>query len=146
MFFSDFWVKSYFHLCLTTPKLSLQRDFKEQRKIRQMQLGIGWLMDHDIDLLPKDDNPPNVPQVQPIERFWAILKNRIPIPTISLLKPKKSCLIISVKLLQLYLYHYLKIFSRIWRRSARPVEKVLKCLIKPLKAIKAFKNQMCNQK
>ena len=76
---SDFLVKSYFHLCKTTPKLSLQRDFKEQRKIRQMALGIGWLMDHDIDLLPKDDNPPNAPQVRPIERFWAILKNRIPI-------------------------------------------------------------------
>ena len=34
-------------------------------------------MDHDIDLLPKDDNPPNAPQVRPIENFWATLKNRV---------------------------------------------------------------------
>ena len=31
----------------------------------------------DIDLLPKDDNPPNAPAVRPIEKFWAILKARV---------------------------------------------------------------------
>ena len=38
------------------------------------------------------------------------------------------------------------LFKNMKRRSVRPVEKVFKALIKPFKAIKAFKHQMCNQK
>lgn len=30
-----------------------------------------------INVVPKDSNPPNVPQVRPIEHYWAILKKRV---------------------------------------------------------------------
>jgi hypothetical protein len=31
----------------------------------------------NIKVVPKTSNPPNVPQVRPIENFWAILKERV---------------------------------------------------------------------
>ena len=31
----------------------------------------------NIDVVPKSANPPNVPQLRPIENFWANLKRRI---------------------------------------------------------------------
>ena len=31
----------------------------------------------NIDVIPKSANPPNVPQLRPIENFWANLKRKI---------------------------------------------------------------------
>ena len=31
----------------------------------------------NIKFLPKEDNPPNIPQLRPIEKFWAILKQKL---------------------------------------------------------------------
>jgi transposase len=31
----------------------------------------------NIKFVPKSSNPPNVPQLRPIENFWAILKRRV---------------------------------------------------------------------
>ena len=35
------------------------------------------LQQQNIKVLPKERNPPNVPQVRPIETFWADLKRRM---------------------------------------------------------------------
>ncbi len=32
---------------------------------------------HNIKFVPKDCNPPNVPQLRPIEHFWGILKGLV---------------------------------------------------------------------
>lgn len=37
----------------------------------------NWLRKQKIDFVPKNDNPPNVPQARPIERFWAILSRGV---------------------------------------------------------------------
>ena len=34
-------------------------------------------MDGKINFLPKSDNPPNIPQARPIERFWALLEQQV---------------------------------------------------------------------
>ncbi len=31
----------------------------------------------NINVVPKDSNPPNVPQLRPIETFWANLKRKV---------------------------------------------------------------------
>ena len=36
-----------------------------------------WMKDHSIPFVMKDQNPPNAPQIRPIERFWALLKNLV---------------------------------------------------------------------
>ena len=35
------------------------------------------LQENEVKFLPKDRNPPNVPQIRPIERFWAHLKAKV---------------------------------------------------------------------
>lgn len=34
---------------------------------------VEWLNGQNIPFVPKEDNPPNVPQARPIENFWALL-------------------------------------------------------------------------
>lgn len=36
-----------------------------------------WLEANHIPFVPKDDNPPNVPQARPIEEFWALLSRKV---------------------------------------------------------------------
>lgn len=36
-----------------------------------------WLAKNNIPTVPKDDNPPNVPQARPIEMFWAVLSRLV---------------------------------------------------------------------
>ena len=36
-----------------------------------------WMKDNNLPFVSKDQNPPNAPQIQPIERFWALLKNLV---------------------------------------------------------------------
>ena len=38
---------------------------------------IEYLNSQNIIQVPKDDNPPNVPQARPIERFWANLEDKV---------------------------------------------------------------------
>lgn len=35
---------------------------------------LKWFKDNDIDFVEKEINPPNCPQLRPIERYWAIVK------------------------------------------------------------------------
>lgn len=35
------------------------------------------LNEQNIPFVPKNDNPPNVPQARPIENFWAVLKRKV---------------------------------------------------------------------
>ncbi len=36
-----------------------------------------WLESEGVVFVPQHDNPPNCPQVRPIDRFWAILKMKV---------------------------------------------------------------------
>ncbi|CAF3544917.1 unnamed protein product [Rotaria socialis] len=36
-----------------------------------------WLHEQNIKFVPKQDNPPNVPQARPIEDFWSILAGKV---------------------------------------------------------------------
>lgn len=35
---------------------------------------LKWLRENGVDFVEKDENPPNCPQLRPIERYWAIVK------------------------------------------------------------------------
>lgn len=37
----------------------------------------NWLREHNIPYVPKNDNPPNLPQARPIEDFWALLSRKV---------------------------------------------------------------------
>ena len=40
---------------------------------------LAWLraQSHGISFVTKEENPPNAPQIRPIENFWGILKMRV---------------------------------------------------------------------
>lgn len=38
---------------------------------------INFLNNHNIDFVPKEANPPNVPELRPIERYWALVKAQL---------------------------------------------------------------------
>jgi hypothetical protein len=38
---------------------------------------LARLEEHQIEYIPKEENPPNVPQLVPIRDFWANLKSKI---------------------------------------------------------------------
>lgn len=35
---------------------------------------LNWLAEKEIKFVPKDMNPPNCPQLRPVERYWAHIK------------------------------------------------------------------------
>lgn len=37
----------------------------------------NWLVDHNVPFVPRNDNPPNLPQARPIEDFWALLSRKV---------------------------------------------------------------------
>ena len=34
---------------------------------------LGYLMNKKVEIVTKEDNPPNLPECRPIENFWSIL-------------------------------------------------------------------------
>jgi transposase len=38
---------------------------------------LDWLNERKIPFVPKEDNPPNLPQARPIEKFWAVLDRMV---------------------------------------------------------------------
>ena len=38
---------------------------------------VALLRDQNINFVRKQDNPPNLPQLRPIEKFWGILKSKV---------------------------------------------------------------------
>jgi hypothetical protein len=36
-----------------------------------------WYEDNNVDIIPKDFNPPNCPELRPIEKYWAIVKRKL---------------------------------------------------------------------
>lgn len=38
---------------------------------------LQWYESHNINFVKKDMNPPNVPELRPIERYWAIMKAKL---------------------------------------------------------------------
>ena len=37
---------------------------------------LKWMEDHGLKFVPKNENPPNAPQIRPIEKYWALLKQQ----------------------------------------------------------------------
>ena len=37
----------------------------------------NWLADQNVPFVPRNDNPPNLPQARPIEAFWALLSRKV---------------------------------------------------------------------
>ena len=37
----------------------------------------NWMKNNNLTFVPKHSNPPNAPQIRPIEAFWAILKMKV---------------------------------------------------------------------
>lgn len=35
---------------------------------------LKWYEDHGVDFVPKEANPPNCPELRPVERYWALIK------------------------------------------------------------------------
>lgn len=38
---------------------------------------INWYQQNCVDVIPKDMNPPNCPDLRPIEKYWAIMKQKL---------------------------------------------------------------------
>ena len=38
---------------------------------------VQFLEEAGVDTLKRDDNPPNVPQLRPIEDFWGVMKQEV---------------------------------------------------------------------
>lgn len=38
---------------------------------------MGWYISNNVNVVPKDMNPPNCPELRPIERYWAIVKLKL---------------------------------------------------------------------
>jgi len=38
---------------------------------------LKWFEDNNISLVPKEANPPNCPELRPIERYWALVKRKL---------------------------------------------------------------------
>jgi hypothetical protein len=38
---------------------------------------MDWYQSNEVDILPKEMNPPNCPQFRPIEKYWAIVKGKL---------------------------------------------------------------------
>lgn len=38
---------------------------------------LDWYKDNNVVFVPKDVNPPNTPELRPIEKFWAIMKAKL---------------------------------------------------------------------
>lgn len=47
---------------------------------------IQWYNDNQVRFVPKEHNPPNSPEVRPVEKFWAIIKRKL----IKSFKPAKN--------------------------------------------------------
>lgn len=36
-----------------------------------------WYKQNQVNIVPRDANPPNCPELRPIERYWALVKRRL---------------------------------------------------------------------
>lgn len=41
------------------------------------KLAMKWYEDNGVNIVPKDANPPNCPELRPIEKYWAIMKRKL---------------------------------------------------------------------
>lgn len=41
------------------------------------RLTLDWYRENNVDFVEKEMNPPNCPQIRPIEKFWALMKGRL---------------------------------------------------------------------
>ena len=37
---------------------------------------LAWMNENGLNFVPKEENPPNAPQIRPIEKYWALLKQK----------------------------------------------------------------------
>ena len=38
---------------------------------------LAWMNEKGLKFVPKEENPPNAPQIRPIEKYWGILKQKV---------------------------------------------------------------------
>lgn len=75
---------------------------------------LSWYRENNVNFLEKAINPPNVPQLRPIERYWALVKN-------ILRKKGKSATT-------------LQNFSNLWKSASRKVtDRTVQKLMAPIK-------------
>ena len=41
------------------------------------KMALDWYKDNNINFVPKEANPPNCPELRPIERYWALFKRKL---------------------------------------------------------------------
>ena len=41
------------------------------------KMALDWYKDNNISFVPKEANPPNCPELRPIERYWALVKRTL---------------------------------------------------------------------
>ena len=84
MYFRDFDLKSdvkiFFHIHFCRARRALSNHIKYFRKKKFTPL-LNYahltLTENCIQFVPKEKNPPNVPQARPIEDLWGILKQMV---------------------------------------------------------------------
>ena len=75
----------YIDQCLPKLKQFIERKHTQDKIIFWPDLAsshyakktLNWLTEQNIPYVPKQDNPPNVPQARPIEDFWSVLKSKM---------------------------------------------------------------------
>lgn len=77
--------ETYIRHCLTKLRKFIDTNHKDEEIIFWPDLAsshyskkvLQWLNANNINYVPKEANPPNVPAARPIENFWAILSNYV---------------------------------------------------------------------
>lgn len=41
------------------------------------KMALEWYKANNVTLVPKDANPPNCPELRPIEKYWALVKQTL---------------------------------------------------------------------
>ena len=74
------------------------------------KMALDWCKYNNINFVPKEENPPNCPELRPIERYWALVKRKLK-------STKKGT-------------QDMKVFKRKWNEAARTVtETTIKSLM-----------------
>lgn len=77
--------ETYIKDCLPKVKKLIEKHYQDGNYIfwpdlassHYSKLSLQSMNDLSIKVVPKDSNPPNVPQLRGIERFWAFLKEKV---------------------------------------------------------------------
>jgi hypothetical protein len=76
--------ENYTHECLQKRLLPMVRShnyrcifWPDLASCHYARSTLEWLENNNVEIVPKTMNPPNCPQFRPIEKYWAIVKNKL---------------------------------------------------------------------